>query len=167
MPPSVTCIKTPTSFTVSGPKGSKTIPIPPYLQVEESSPLRVSVLDPKVWRQRAEWGLFRALIANAVKGVSDGWEVEIKLVGVGYRFSSAPGVLQARLGYPKTLEWKLPEGVTIDLKSTTECILKGIDKQVLGQVAADVRRWRKPEPYNGKGVFVNGETIRRKVPGKK
>jgi large subunit ribosomal protein L6 len=130
VPSSVTCTRTPTSFTVAGPKGSQTLPIPPYLQIEESSPLKISVLDPKVRRQRAEWGLFRALISNAVKGVSDGWEVEIKLVGVGYRFLTAPGVIQARLGYPKTLEWKLPEGVTVDLKAPTECVLKGIDKQV-------------------------------------
>ena len=118
-------------------------------------------------RHRALHGLYRALVANMVKGVSAGFERKLELVGVGYRAKANGDVLNLTLGYSHPIEYQLPAGITAETPSQTEIILKSIDKQLLGQVAAVIRSYREPEPYKGKGVRYSDEVVRRKEAKKK
>jgi len=112
-------------------------------------------------------GTMRALLANMVKGVTDGFEKKLLLVGVGYRAQAAGNVLNLTLGFSHPVAHKMPEGVRAETPSQTEVVIKGIDKQQVGQVAAEVRAYRKPEPYKGKGVRYIDEVIVMKETKKK
>ena len=112
-------------------------------------------------------GTMRALLANMVKGVTDGFEKKLILVGVGYRAQAANDVLNLTLGFSHPVAHKMPEGVKVETPTQTEVIIKGMDKQQVGQVAADVRAYRKPEPYKGKGVRYSDEVIVMKETKKK
>lgn len=112
-------------------------------------------------------GTMRALLANMVKGVTDGFEKKLTLVGVGYRAQAAGDVLNLTLGFSHPVAYKLPEGVKAETPSQTEVVIKGIDKQQVGQVASEVRAYRKPEPYKGKGVRYTDEVIVMKETKKK
>jgi large subunit ribosomal protein L6 len=112
-------------------------------------------------------GTMRALLANMVKGVTDGFERKLILVGVGYRAQAAGDVLNLTLGFSHPVAYKMPEGVRAETPSQTEVVIKGIDKQQVGQVAAEVRAYRKPEPYKGKGVRYADEVIVMKETKKK
>ena len=112
-------------------------------------------------------GTMRALLANMVKGVTDGFEKKLTLVGVGYRAQAAGDVLNLTLGFSHPVAYKMPEGVKAETPSQTEVVIKGIDKQQVGQVAAEVRSYRKPEPYKGKGVRYTDEVIVMKETKKK
>ena len=112
-------------------------------------------------------GTMRALLANMVKGVTDGFEKKLLLVGVGYRAQAAGDVLNLTLGFSHPVAHKMPEGVRAETPSQTEVVIKGIDKQQVGQVAAEVRAYRKPEPYKGKGVRYIDEVIVMKETKKK
>jgi len=112
-------------------------------------------------------GTMRALLANMVKGVTDGFEKKLTLVGVGYRAQAAGDVLNLTLGFSHPVAYKLPEGVKAETPTQTEVVIKGIDKQQVGQVAAEVRAYRKPEPYKGKGVRYIDEVIVMKETKKK
>jgi large subunit ribosomal protein L6 len=112
-------------------------------------------------------GTTRALLANMVKGVTTGFEKKLTLVGVGYRAQAANDVLNLTLGFSHPVAHKMPEGVKVETPSQTEVIIKGMDKQQVGQVAADVRAYRKPEPYKGKGVRYSNEVIVMKETKKK
>lgn len=112
-------------------------------------------------------GTTRALIANMVKGVTSGFEKKLTLVGVGYRAQAANDVLNLTLGFSHPVSHKMPEGVKVETPSQTEVVIKGMDKQQVGQVAADVRAYRKPEPYKGKGVRYSDEVIVMKETKKK
>jgi large subunit ribosomal protein L6 len=112
-------------------------------------------------------GTMRALLANMVKGVTDGFEKKLTLVGVGYRAQAAGDVLNLTLGFSHPVAYKLPEGVKAETPSQTEVVIKGIDKQQVGQVASEVRGYRKPEPYKGKGVRYTDEVIVMKETKKK
>ncbi len=116
---------------------------------------------------RALWGTTRAQIANMVQGVTAGFERTLELVGVGYRAEMQGPDLKMALGYSHPVIVKAPKGVTISVTKPTEIKLAGSDKQVLGQVASELRAWRPPEPYKGKGVRYQGETVRRKEGKKK
>lgn len=138
---------------VSGPNGSLQLSLPTFvtLQKQDSSQIAVTIDQPDAKRQREQWGLFRTLLSNAVEGVSTGHEIPIALKGVGYRASLESGnVLNLKLGFPLPVFEKVPAGVDCVIRSQTEIMLRGVDKQVLGQFASDIRRHRKPEPYNGK-----------------
>jgi len=112
--------------------------------------------------------LFRTLLRNAVQGVTNGHSILVTLKGVGYRAALEDnGVLNLKLGYPNAVRKRIPEGVTCSLNSATEIMLQGVNKHQIGQFASDIRQYRKPEPYNGKGIFVGSETIRRKEVKKK
>jgi len=115
----------------------------------------------------AQSGTARALIINMLTGVSEGFEKKLALVGVGYRAQAQGKVLNLTLGFSHPVNYKLPEGVTAETPSQTEIVLKGIDKQIVGQVAAEVRAFRPPEPYKGKGVKYADEHIVRKEAKKK
>jgi large subunit ribosomal protein L6 len=112
-------------------------------------------------------GTMRALLANMVKGVTSGFEKKLTLVGVGYRAQAAGDVLNLTLGFSHPVAHKMPEGVKVETPTQTEIVIKGIDKQQVGQVAADVRAYRKPEPYKGKGVRYSDEKIVLKETKKK
>ncbi|MAS25152.1 MAG: 50S ribosomal protein L6 [Oceanospirillaceae bacterium] len=112
-------------------------------------------------------GTFRALVNNMVTGVSVGFEKKLVLQGVGYRAKAAGKTLNLSLGFSHPVDYELPEGVTAETPSQTEVVIKGIDKQVVGQVAAEIRGYRPPEPYKGKGVRYADENVRRKEAKKK
>lgn len=112
---------------------------------------------------RALHGLSRALIQNMMKGVTEGYEKKLEIVGVGYLAAIQKGVLQLRVGFANEIQKKIPEGLAVTCPDQTHVVIKGIDKQKVGQFAAEVRAVRKPEPYKGKGIRYDGEQVRRKA----
>ena len=112
---------------------------------------------------RAMWGLTRAVAANMVKGVTEGYERKLEIVGVGYLAALQGKVLQLRVGFANEIQKPIPEGLTVTCPDQTHITIKGIDKQKVGQFAAEVRSVRKPEPYKGKGIRYEGEVVRRKA----
>ena len=112
-------------------------------------------------------GTTRALVNNMVVGVSTGFEKKLELIGVGYRVKASGNTLNLSLGFSHPVDYVVPEGITVETPSQTEIVLKGADKQVIGQVAAEIRAYRPPEPYKGKGVRYAGENVRRKEAKKK
>jgi large subunit ribosomal protein L6 len=118
-------------------------------------------------RARAMWGTYRALVANLVKGVTKGYERKLEIAGVGYRAALQGKNLQLQLGYAHEIVYPIPDGITITVPRATEVVVAGIDAQKVGQVAAELRGFRKPEPYKGKGVKYSDETIFRKEGKKK
>jgi len=153
--------------SVKGGKGS--------LQQEIHSAVEVKVEDnvikfaPKDGEANANAlaGTMRSLVNNMVEGVANGFEKKLQLVGVGYRAKAAGKKLDLTLGFSHPVVFDIPEGITIDTPSNTEVVVKGIDKQLIGQVAANIRAYRPPEPYKGKGVKYADEVIRRKEAKKK
>jgi large subunit ribosomal protein L6 len=118
-------------------------------------------------RARQQWGMTRTQIANLAQGVSEGFKKELDIVGVGYRAAVAGKVLKLSLGYSHDVEYAIPEGVDVKCAKPTEIEITGADQQQVGQVAAEIRDWRRPEPYKGKGVRYRGEFIFRKEGKKK
>jgi len=118
-------------------------------------------------RARAFWGMQRTLVSNLVVGVSDGFTKVLEITGVGYRASVQGANLKLQLGYSHDVEYVIPEGITIKTPDQTTVEISGSDRQKVGQVAAEIRRWRKPEPYKGKGIKYRGEFIFRKEGKKK
>jgi large subunit ribosomal protein L6 len=118
-------------------------------------------------RARQQWGMSRTQVANLVTGVTTGFKKEMEITGVGYRAAVQGKVLKLQLGYSHDVDFAIPEGVTVTTPRPTEIIVEGVDQQVVGQVAANIREWRKPEPYKGKGIKYKGEFIFRKEGKKK
>ena len=118
-------------------------------------------------RARQQWGMSRTQVANLVAGVTSGFKKEMEITGVGYRAAVQGKVLKLSLGYSHDVDFAIPAGVTITTPKPTEIVVEGIDQQVVGQVAANIREWRKPEPYKGKGIKYKGEFIFRKEGKKK
>lgn len=149
-------------ITVKGGKGELSWNIHEDVKVaEEDGVLNVSANNPSK-SARALAGTTRALVNNMVVGVSDGFERKLEIVGVGYRAQMKGKVLNLALGYSHPIDFDIPEGVSIETPSQTEIVVKGTDKQLVGQVAANIRAFRKPEPYKGKGVRYADEQIVRK-----
>ena len=152
--------------TVKGPKGQLTFPISENIdvKVEEN---KVTVARSNEQKQtKAMHGTTNAYIANMIKGVSEGYEKGLEIIGVGYRFNLKGNVLVVNAGYSHPVEVKIPEGLTVEAVSNNEITVKGINKELVGEFAANVRKIRKPEPYKGKGIRYKDEHIRRKE-GKK
>lgn len=147
---------------VSGPKGSLEISIPEGIGLELAEGLVKVRVNEESQKNKALSGTIRALVQNLVTGVHSGFEYKLEIVGVGYRAQVQGKKLNLSLGFSHPVEFSIPEGVTIETPSQTEIVIKGVDKQVLGQVAADIRSFRPPEPYKGKGVRYAGEQIVRK-----
>jgi large subunit ribosomal protein L6 len=118
-------------------------------------------------RARQQWGMARSMVENLVTGVSTGFKKELEIQGVGYRAAMAGNVLKLSLGYSHEVNFEVPAGVTVSAPKQTEIIVEGIDQQLVGQVAANIREWRKPEPYKGKGIRYKGEFVFRKEGKKK
>lgn len=118
-------------------------------------------------RARQQWGMVRSMVANLVEGVTTGFKKELEIQGVGYRAAMNGNVLKLSLGYSHEVNFEVPKGVTITSPKQTEIVIEGIDQQQVGQVAANIREWRRPEPYKGKGIRYKGEFIFRKEGKKK
>jgi large subunit ribosomal protein L6 len=152
-----------TLATVTGPRGTLSQPIPTRISVRQEGS-QVLVERPDDEREnRSLHGLVRSLVANMVEGVTNGFEKQLEIQGVGYRVQAQGQDLVFSLGYSHQIPVKAPEGITFEVTSPTRFSVKGIDKQQVGQVAADIRRLRKPDPYKGKGVRYAGEQVRRKA----
>lgn len=154
-------------LTVKGSKGELKLNLHPLVQVEVdggTAQVKPQSETPESW---AMAGTFRSLVNNMVTGVNTGFERKLELIGVGYRAQAKGKVLSLTLGFSHPVEYELPEGVTAETPSQTEVVLKSADKQLLGQVAANVRAFRPPEPYKGKGVRYSDEQVLRKEAKKK
>ena len=148
--------------TVKGPKGQLEQEISKLITVEVAEGV-VNVSRESDHRDhRAQHGLARTLIANRITGVTAGFEKKMQLVGVGYKAEKKGKTLVLSLGYSHPVELEDPEGITTEVPSATEVVVKGIDKALVGNYAANIRAWRKPEPYKGKGIKYVDEVIRRK-----
>jgi large subunit ribosomal protein L6 len=150
----------PETVSVKGPKGTLSIAKPAAIDVKvEDGNALLSANDPS---QVALTGTLRAIVANMVHGVSQGFERKLELVGVGYRAATQGKDLNLSLGYSHPVVFQAPEGITITTPTQTEIVVAGADKQLVGEVAAKIRGFRPPEPYKGKGVKYSDETIIRK-----
>jgi large subunit ribosomal protein L6 len=146
---------------VTGPKGTLSVPIPPGISVEQATgklEIKRTTDD-----HAALHGLTRALAANAVQGVSAGFTRELDIVGIGYRADVKGKIATFNLGYSHPIEFLLPAGVDMKIDKQTHLVLTGFDRQLLGQVAANIRALRKPDPYKNKGIRYTGEVLRKKV----
>ena len=154
-------------LTVKGPKGSLTLSLRDEISytVEEGAILVRPANDTK--QARAFWGMQRTLVDNLVTGVTQGYTKVLEITGVGYRANAQGRNLKLQLGYSHDVDYAVPEGIEIKTPDNTTVEITGIDKQMVGQVAAEIRRWRKPEPYKGKGIKYRGEYIFRKEGKKK
>jgi large subunit ribosomal protein L6 len=151
--------------TVKGPKGTLSHTVAEPITVDRTEEGTIAVSRPNDERNsRSLHGLTRTLIANMVQGVTEGYEKRLEIVGVGYRvLSKGPTQLEFQLGYSHSIVFDAPEGITFTVDGPTRLGVQGIDKQLVGEVAANIRKLRKPEPYKGKGVRYAGEVVRRKV----
>jgi large subunit ribosomal protein L6 len=156
---------TASTVTVKGPKGTLSHTVAQPITVAKGEDGSVEVTRPNDEREsRSLHGLTRTLIANMVTGVTEGYEKKLEIVGVGYRvLSKGPTQLEFQLGYSHPITFNAPDGITFTVDGPTKLGVQGIDKQLVGEVAANIRKLRKPEPYKGKGVRYAGEQIRRKV----
>ena len=153
------------TVTVKGPKGQLSHTVAAPIEVGRGDHGTVVVSRPDDEREsKSLHGLSRTLVANMVAGVTEGFERKLEIVGVGYRvLSKGPMQLELQLGYSHSITFNAPEGVTFTVEGPTKLTVSGIDKQQVGEVAANIRKLRKPDPYKGKGVRYAGEQVRRKV----
>ncbi len=167
IPSDVTFTQTNLDVNVKGKLGTQSYTLPELVNLEKVD--NVIKLAPKgeSMRARALWGTAQRTLANMVKGVSEGFTVGLNLVGVGYRASVVGNKITLQLGFSHDVEYVLPEGVTAKCEKPTEIAITGPSKQQVGQIASEIRNYRKPEPYKGKGVIRNGEYVVRKEGKKK
>lgn len=165
IPEGVTVSQADGVITVKGPKGELTDSIRAEIEMKIDGNTLTFVEKQKTKESNAFWGLARALVANMIVGVTEGYEKKLELVGVGYRVQSAGGGLTFALGYSHPIEYKAPEGIELKVEDNKTISVSGIDKQLVGQTAAHIRSFRKPEVYKGKGVKYVDEVIKMK-PGK-
>jgi large subunit ribosomal protein L6 len=152
------------SITVTGPKGSLSRPIPGAISVRQDEGQLLVERPNDERRNRALHGLCRALVANMVVGVTEGFKKDLDIVGVGYRATAkGPEKLELALGFSHPVVIDAPAGITFEVPTPTHIAVNGIDKELVGQVAANIRKLRKPEPYKGKGVRYRGEYVARKA----
>ena len=153
------------TITVKGPKGSLDFPISKSVIVKiEGNTITVETTDED--DSNVMQGTTNAIIKNMIKGVSEGFEKGLEIIGVGYRFQVQGNVLTVNAGYSHPVKMTVPAGLTVEAVSNTEIVVKGINKELVGEFAANIRKVRKPEPYKGKGIRYKGEVVRRKE-GKK
>ena len=149
--------------TVKGPKGTleKCLPVEMTIKQEDNQVVVTRPNDLK--KMKSLHGLTRSLIANMITGVSEGYEKKLEINGVGYRAAKQGNKLALTLGFSHPVEMEAPAGITIEVPAPNKIVVSGADKEVVGAVAADIRKWRKPEPYKGKGIRYEGEVVRRKA----
>jgi large subunit ribosomal protein L6 len=167
VPAGVTATVTGQTVKVKGAKGELSFVVPDRVNVAmEDGAIAVQPRD-ETKQARAMWGMSRSQVANLVEGVSKGYEKKLEINGVGYRAAVAGKVLKLALGYSHEIDFEIPAGIAIVTPKPTEILVSGIDKQRVGQVAAEIRELRGPEPYKGKGIKYSGEFIFRKEGKKK
>jgi len=155
------------TLNVKGPKGTLSLQMRDEISYEvENDGITVKPAN-DTKQARAFWGMQRTLVQNLITGVTEGFTKKLLITGVGYRAASQGKVLKLQLGYSHDVNYDIPEGIEIKTPDQTTVEISGIDKQKVGQVAAEIRRWRKPEPYKGKGIKYDGEFIFRKEGKKK
>jgi len=152
---------------VKGPKGTRSFTATDDVTITHEDNVITVTPRGKSKRARQQWGMSRSMVENLVTGVSDGFKKELEISGVGYRANMQGNTLKLSLGYSHEVNFDVPEGVTVTAPKQTEVIVEGIDQQLVGQVAANIRAWRKPEPYKGKGIKYKDEYIFRKEGKKK
>lgn len=155
------------TVTVKGPKGQLAWTVADEIEVKQEGAELLLTKRVETTRAQAMWGLSRTLVANMVQGVTEGFEKTLELVGVGYRAAMKGNALSMQLGFSHDVDVPPPAGVTFAVPKQTEIKISGIDKQVVGEIASQIRRLRPPEPYKGKGVRYAGEKVRRKEGKKK
>lgn len=167
LPSGVTATVSGQTVEVKGPKGTRSFKATDDVTITVDG--NVVTVEPrgKSKRARQQWGMSRTMVANLATGVSEGFKKELELSGVGYRAQMQGNTLKLSLGYSHDVNFEVPEGVTVTAPKPTDVVVEGIDEQVVGQVAANIRAWRKPEPYKGKGIKYKGEYVFRKEGKKK
>ncbi|KAI0761971.1 ribosomal protein L6 [Trametes elegans] len=179
-PPTIALEPTSTAISVKGPLGETSVPLMPFMKLSNDAPntLSVAVENPKERKQRAMWGLTRTLIHNAIIGMTEGFTTPVYLVGVGYRAALEADPrgkgegrsgqrLNMKLGFSHSVFVSVPDHIKIEVPQPTKIVLSCTDKHKLGLFAAQIRRWRPPEPYKGKGIIVGNERVRMKTVKKK
>jgi large subunit ribosomal protein L6 len=167
IPAGVTASMEAGTLSVKGPKGELKMPMSDLISYEmQDDGLMVKPANGSK-AARAFWGMQRTLVQNLVTGVTEGFTKVLEITGVGYRANTQGKMLKLQLGYSHDVDFSIPEGIEIKTPDNTTVEISGIDKQKVGQVAAEIRRWRKPEPYKGKGIKYRGEYIFRKEGKKK
>ena len=163
IPAGVTVTQNEHTLTVKGAKGELTRTFHPDINIAVEENV-ITVTRPSDGKEhRSLHGLTRALVANMVTGVHEGFTKTLEINGVGYRAAKQGNKLALTLGFSHPLEMEAPAGITIDVPAPNKIVVSGADKEVVGAVAADIRKWRKPEPYKGKGIRYEGEVVRRKA----
>ena len=167
LPSGVTATVSGQTIEVKGPKGTRSFNATDDVTIAvEDNAVTVSPRG-KSKRARQQWGMSRTMVANCVTGVTEGFKKELEIQGVGYRAQMQGNTLKLNLGLSHDVDYTAPDGVTVTAPKQTEVVVEGIDEQLVGQVAANIRQWRKPEPYKGKGIRYKGEFIFRKEGKKK
>jgi large subunit ribosomal protein L6 len=155
------------TIAVKGPKGERSFTATDDVSLAVAD--NTVTIEPrgKSKRARQQWGMSRTMVQNLVTGVTDGFKKELEIQGVGYRAQMQGNTLKLSLGYSHDVDFEVPAGVTVTCPKNTEVVVEGSDQQLVGQVAANIREWRAPEPYKGKGIRYKGEYIFRKEGKKK
>ena len=155
------------TIEVKGPKGTRAFTATDDVDLKLEDGMVVVSPRGLTKRARQQWGMTRSMVANLATGVSEGFKKELEIQGVGYRAAMQGKTLKLSLGYSHEVNFETPDGVTITAPKQTEIVVEGIDQQLVGQVAANIREWRAPEPYKGKGIRYKGEFVFRKEGKKK
>ncbi|MEE2859300.1 MAG: 50S ribosomal protein L6 [Paracoccus sp. (in: a-proteobacteria)] len=155
------------TIEVKGPKGTRSFTATDDVEVALADGSVTVTPRGNSKRARQQWGMTRSMVENLTVGVSEGFKKELEIQGVGYRATMQGKTLKLALGYSHDVNFETPDGVTITAPKQTEIVVEGIDQQLVGQVAANIREWRRPEPYKGKGIRYKGEYVFRKEGKKK
>ena len=167
LPSGVTATVSGQSIEVKGPKGTRSFNATDDVDLKVEDNVVTITPRGKSKRARQQWGMSRTMVQNLVTGVTTGFKKELEIQGVGYRAQMQGNTLKLNLGLSHDVDYTAPEGVTVTAPKQTEIVVEGTDEQLVGQVAANIRQWRKPEPYKGKGIRYKGEFIFRKEGKKK
>ena len=167
LPKGVTASVSGQTVEVKGPKGTRSFSATDDVTIAVDGDAITVTPRGTSKRARQQWGMSRSMVANLVEGVSTGFKKELEINGVGYRANMQGNVLKLSLGYSHEVNFDVPQGVTVTTPKQTEIVVEGIDQQLVGQVAANIREWRAPEPYKGKGIKYKDEYIFRKEGKKK
>jgi large subunit ribosomal protein L6 len=163
LPAGVSVAISPGRVMVNGPLGELSREVPQRMKIDQADGTLTVIRPTDRGEDRALHGLTRSLVANMVEGVTKGFEKRLEIQGVGYRASLRGSALELNVGFSHSVVKDAPAGITYEVPTPTEIVVKGIDKQQVGQVAAEIRKVRPPEPYKGKGIRYAGEYVRRKV----
>jgi len=151
------------TVVVTGPKGTVSNPIPPGIKFQQKDKQLLAIRQDDSGPQRAFHGLARALVANAVRGVTEGFTRELEIVGVGFRAEQRKNSVIFTLGFSHPIEYPIPPGISITVDKQTKLVITGVDRQQVGQIAANIRSLKKPDPYKNKGIRYTGEQLKKKA----